>query len=98
MSLVDVEIIRVSGSRENQRMNRAGLTNEIHRAIGAVVCDTVNLRDGRVMLVDDLGYQKELPLNPKATLLYHSVCRPGTTHYIRGDVAVTLDHHFAYED
>jgi hypothetical protein len=55
----------------------------------------VNLRDGRIMIVDDLGHPKELPVNVEATVLYHSVCRPGTTHEIRGDVAVTLDENFA---
>jgi len=67
----------------------------------------VNLRDGRVMLVDDNGYETEAvprdfgvelvckrarkPLNQAATRLYHSVCRPGTTHQIVGDVAIVWD-------
>ncbi|MGH7462669.1 MAG: hypothetical protein ACREMA_16800, partial [Longimicrobiales bacterium] len=58
--------------------------------------DTVNLRDeGRhVMLLDDLGHHKQLPVNQKASELYWSVCRPGTTHTIRGDVVIVRDDDF----
>jgi hypothetical protein len=31
------------------------------------------------------------PVNPKATALYHAICRPGTTHEIVGDVAILDD-------
>lgn len=55
----------------------------------------MNLRDGRVMLVDDNGLAKGLPRNPEATRLYHAVCRPGTTQPIVGDVAIALDEDFA---
>jgi hypothetical protein len=55
----------------------------------------VNLRDGRVMFVDDNGISKNLRVNAKATGLYHSVCRRGTTHQIRGDVVVAFDNDFA---
>lgn len=35
------------------------------------------------------------PVNAEATKLYHSVCAPGTTHQIVGDVAVVPDEDFA---
>jgi hypothetical protein len=63
-------------------------SDEVRGLIGADVICTVDLRDGRVMLIDDNGYQKSLPDNPAATALYHSVCKPGTEHRIVGDVAV----------
>lgn len=56
--------------------------------IGADCLDSVNLRDGRTMLVDDAGHARGLPINEKATRLYRAVCRPGTTHVIRGDVVI----------
>jgi len=34
-------------------------------------------------------------VNQEATALYHSVCRPGTTHQIVGDVALVRDSDFA---
>jgi hypothetical protein len=35
------------------------------------------------------------PPNPKATALYHSICKPGTDHQIVGDVAIMHDNEFA---
>jgi len=68
---------------------------EVLRAIGADAADTVNLRDGRVMVVDDTGMVEGKPVNQQATELYRSVCRPGVTHPICGDVAVCVDEDFA---
>ncbi len=91
-----VEIIHANGAREVLEAPRgASLILFVEKAIQAEVLDTVNLRDGRVMLVDDLGHQKGAALNPAATKLYHGVCRPGTTHQIRGAVAVALDRDFS---
>jgi hypothetical protein len=67
----------------------------IYDLIGATVLDTVNLRDGRVMIVDDLGHKKNLAVNERATKMYHSVCKPGTTHVIRGPVVIARDADFA---
>lgn len=67
--------------------------------IKADTLDTVNLRHLgeplHVMLVDDNGHSKGLPVNPEATKMYHANCRPGTTHSIRGDVIVVPDLDFA---
>jgi hypothetical protein len=35
------------------------------------------------------------PVNPKATALYHAICKPGTLHSIHGDVAIVHDGDFA---
>ena len=109
---MNIHIIRTDGTED--RVNRP--FNEVGKLIGCSITGTVNLRDGRVMLVDDMGYETTLvdhgvqqtrlglanvterkpvrarkPINAKATALYHSVCRPGTTHQIVGDVAIVVD-------
>ena len=90
-----VEIIHASGAREEREAPTGRLLiGWVQQAIGAEVLDTVNLRDGRVMLVDDLGHANGAALNPEATKLYHGVCRAGTTHQIRGAVAVAWDRDF----
>lgn len=87
------KVIRASGAEE--AIEGAPRIAAIEALIGADCLDTVNLRDGRVMLVDDNGISKNLAVNAVATGLYHAVCRPGTTHQIRGDVAVVHDADFA---
>lgn len=86
---MNVHIIRANGREERVDVP----FRAIEKAIGARGLDTVNLRDGRVMLVDDLGHVAEPipPTNLKATQLYWGICRPGTTHEIRGDVAIVVD-------
>lgn len=71
--------------------------------ITAIICDgttatgvdTINLRDGHVMLVHDLGHPLDLPVNPAATAVYHAICQPGTTHEIRGIAVIVPDEDFA---
>lgn len=92
MSTVRNKIIRVGGAEE--AIDGAPRTAAIRSRINAECLDTVNLRDGRVMLVDDNGVSKKLPVNAAATGLYHAVCKPGTTHQIRGDVAVVYHDDF----
>jgi len=113
---MNVTVIRTSGAREQHVVSAdtsVAAISGIASLIGAAGClDTVVLRDGRVMLVDDNGYETttiehgvghfELrptsarkPVNPEATKLYHSICRPGTTHEIVGDVAIVRDEDFA---
>lgn len=72
MRTAKVEIIRTSGRRERHTAPRDSLIQWIHRVIGAETLDTVNLRDGRVMMLDDNGYEAELvELEPG-----HSELRP----------------------
>ncbi|HEY1283020.1 MAG TPA: hypothetical protein VGE96_00945 [Steroidobacteraceae bacterium] len=86
---MNVHIIRTDGREERVQAR----FDEIENLIGARGMDSVNLRDGRVMLVDDMGHVIEPTprINAKATKLYWSVCRPGTTHQIVGDVAIIVD-------
>lgn len=57
---MNVEIIRVSGQVEQHNVPRGGSMDAIAVLIGAQTLDTVNLRDGRVMLVDDGGWETEM--------------------------------------
>ncbi len=107
-----VVILKVDGTSATISTNKTAAIKAIERAIGATCLDTVNLRDGRVMFVDDAGYEIEpvqhgpgvlelkctkarKPVNQKATQLYWSICKPGTTHRIVGDVAIVNDADFA---
>lgn len=84
-------IVRTSGDIETRECAPLAAINTVTRAIGAELTTTVNLRDGRIMLVDDAGHGKHLPINTSATRLYWSVCKPGTHWQIRGDVAIVND-------
>lgn len=91
-------VIRTNGE-ETLHQERPSIAN-INRAINCDCADTVILtRDGRepelVMMVDDTGMIDGRPVNAKATQFYHSVCRPGTTYSIHGDVAIVHDGDFA---
>jgi hypothetical protein len=85
---MDVHIIRVDGSEDRVQAPRT----QIAELIGADTLDGFSLRDGRYVYVDDEGHFKDLPSNAKATELYWSICRPGTTHVICGDVAIVREH------
>lgn len=89
-----VEVIRTTGAKESHEITGRAF-DSIYKLIGASCCDSVNLRNGMVMLVDDTGLIDGKPLNPEATKLYHSVCVRGTTHPICGDVAIVRDADFA---
>jgi hypothetical protein len=86
-------IIRANGTVEP--IEGPMTPEQVNDALDDAIPFTVDLRDGRVMMGDDNAHPKRLPINEQATKLYHSVCKPGTTHVIRGDVVVTLDSDFA---
>jgi hypothetical protein len=71
---------------------------EALREIRAQTAGTVHLRHlgtpAVMMIVDDAGYAKSLPVNTMATHLYWANCKPGTTHEIRGDVVIAPDSDF----
>jgi hypothetical protein len=73
---------------------------EIEALIGGdcEATDVVMLRDRlHVMILDDTGASRNLPVNPAATALYHEICVAGTTWPIRGDVVILPDTDFARE-
>lgn len=89
------QVIRVDGTTEERQFDKGrSLIKQIHEVIGCEYADTVNLRDGTVMFVDDLGHRKVLPHNQVATLLYWDVCKPGTTHTIVGVAVIVNDSDF----
>lgn len=85
-------IIRANGTVEP--LEGPVTIDQLNEALDDAIPFTVDLRDGRVMLGDDNSHPKGLPINEQATRLYHSVCKPGTTFVIRGDVVVTLESDF----
>lgn len=101
------KVMRTTGVVEvyEQKPTIASIKQHLH----CDALDTVNLRDasgrhtGVAMLVDDIGSDvlttglpgKNLPVNEGATRLYHAQCVPGTTHQIRGDVALCCNEDFA---
>ncbi len=92
------KVIRVDGEEELHE-ERARLLM-IAKAIDCQCFDSVILtKKGDipdvVMLVDDTGMLDGRPVNPKATELYRSICKPGTLHSIHGDVALVHDEDFA---
>jgi hypothetical protein len=104
---MQILIIRTDGAEEVLEVDAAHYINAIEKAIGADCLDTVNLRDGRMFVDDhgyetetvekgpanfEIVPVKALrPFNEKATQLYWSICKPGTTHRIVGDVAIVKD-------
>lgn len=59
-----VHIIRTDGSEEQVEVNRRDPFGQLRPILDIETFDTVNLRDGRVMLVDDAGYETELVKHP----------------------------------
>lgn len=89
------KIIRVDGTETLVKQKPTIRT--VTRDIGCDSIDTVLLdrKAEIVMMVDDTGMIDRKPVNPKATALYHSICKPGTVYAIHGDVAIVWDGDFA---
>lgn len=67
---------------------------QIENLIGADVLDSIRLAGGLVMIVDDLGHPKGLPMNKPATLLYWEKCGGPVDWFIAGDVVIVPDSDF----
>lgn len=92
------KIIHVDGSEEDVEFDQSECHQRIEKELDCNALDTVNLRNGYTMYVDDIGLQKEKPVNKKATALYHGICVPGTTQPIVGDVMVIAESEWNDED
>jgi hypothetical protein len=105
-----VEVIRVNGTREEHEISKHNAIGTIHRLIGCETGDSVNLRDGRVMCVDDDGWETEMvdhgngrfeikPIRPKKPINAEATkiyqSLYQTTHQIAGDVCIAIDEDFA---
>lgn len=82
------QVLRTDGRVE--QLQAAPSIAKCKQLIGATTLDGFSLRDGRYMVVDDIGHAAGKPRNEAATALYLSICRPGTSHFIAGD-AVVID-------
>lgn len=89
-----IVLITTDGQEHHHDIERQGAIETIQKLIGADFLTTVNLRNGKVMLLDDSGNSNGLRVNEQGTILYNSVCRPGTTHQIVGDVVIVTDADF----
>jgi len=106
---MQVQIIRTDGREETLDLPLDKVFAEIERLINATALDTLSLRDGRVMLVDDtkitlieqvsgvvsISGLKLKPVNQKATALYRRERVAAERHRINGDVAIVRDADFA---
>lgn len=92
-----IEVLRVDGTREQHEVPKFSAIRLINKLIGADCGDTVNLRDGRVMCVDDTGLVDGKPINKQATELYWSIypLAKKSQQPIAGDVAIAVDEDFA---
>jgi len=87
------KLIRADGVE--QYLARPHSVREISNLIRADALDTVLLADrAHVMLVDDAGHHKGLPVNDTATRLYWERCGKPNPHVIRGDVVIVPDSDF----
>jgi len=84
----EYKVVRTDGS-ETVHQGKVSI-DEICRLIGCDSLDTVRIGPRRelTMFVDDTGMIDGKPVNPKATALYHAICRPGTVWAIHGDVVI----------
>ena len=67
MKLVQVEIVRTDGSRQQREVPKTCLMEWIRGQIKAWEIDIVPLGDGRVMIVDDSGWDSHLFRRPDGT-------------------------------
>jgi hypothetical protein len=55
-----IQIIRTDGTEETHDVPQTNPFPRIYALMGCSLIDTVSLRDGRVMLVDDAGYEYDV--------------------------------------
>lgn len=90
-----IHIYRANGTREV--FNEKPTIPRLKELTGSETFDTVNFRNGSVMMVDDNGYQKGLPINLAATGFYRFRA-PTSDHVIVGDVAIVNDNDFGGDE
>ena len=95
---MNIEFLPVAGDRQARVIEKRGAIKTIRSMIGApIATDTVNLRDGRVLIVDDTGLLDGRPVNPAATALFRSIyplAEENKTN-IHGDCVIAVDEDFA---
>jgi hypothetical protein len=84
-------LIRTSG--EQHEFTRTLTMEEIRQLIDALVLDSVNLKDGHVLMIDDNGIQAQKPVNGGATFIYQKMKH--STNKIHGDAVIVWDADYA---
>lgn len=84
-------LIRASGERAE--FTRTLSMAEIKQLIGAEVLDSVNLKDGHVLMIDDNGIAAQKPTNPGATFIYQKM--KNSINKIYGDAVIVWDNDYA---
>lgn len=85
-------MIAVEGNQ--QGLNESQTMKQIGGLIGADCCSVIMLKHGMVMLVDDAGQEKKLPINYLATAIVYGSQPYGVEREIRGDVVIAPDTDF----
>lgn len=85
-------ILFADGSQE--QLNEAYTTKEIGAMISADQCSAIMLKHGMVMMVDDAGQEKCLPVNYLATAIVYGSQPYGIEREIRGEVVIVPDTDF----
>jgi|SRR5688572_18646771 len=94
-----ITVIRVNGTVEEHNVPADSIFSEVERLINAQCLDHVTFSD-KVLWVDDIGIAKNLPVNPEASKMYQSKCRPEvrSTCFLYGDAAITYESDFPEEE
>lgn len=79
--------------------NQSGLSEslsvkQIADLIAADCCSVIMLKHGMVMLINDAGQEKNLPINYLATAIVYGAQPYGIEKEIRGDVVIAPDTDF----
>jgi hypothetical protein len=83
-------VLRADGS--TVQLGEKPSIDEVCKLIGADALDGFRTHDGRYVYIDGIGHMRRGPVrNEAATALYHSICYPGTTHFIVGDAVVIAE-------
>lgn len=86
---------RVVAIEGNQQGLSESLTmKQIGDLIAADCCSVIMLKHGMVMIVDDAGQEKKLPINYLATAIVYGSQPYGLEREIRGDVVIAPDTDF----
>ncbi len=94
---IELLIARGAGAGQHLTIPRRNANRAIRQLIGCECLDVVNLRDGRVMLVDDTGKIDHKPVNPRATEMFRNLypLHAAAKSNIHGDVVIATDADFA---
>lgn len=85
-------MIAVEGNQSG--LSESQTVKQIEELIAADCCSVLMLKHGMVMLVDDAGQEKNLPINYLATAIVYGAQPYGLEREIRGDVVIAPDTDF----